>query len=126
MTIDIGRQGNFTALIEEGFDRLRIPAIQRKLHNPATGGMVFSEHLERDCGPMNREQIAWTHPLRRASQTKPAPLSLGLQHQKFRETTTSTPDRQPRFEHPGVVHHEQITGLQLLQQIPHLAVSCFR
>ena len=78
MTIDVRRQWNFSALIEQRFDRLRIAAIGRKLHNPSPTGGVFRQHLERDCGAINRELIPRTHALCRPSQTQPSAITTGL------------------------------------------------
>ena len=78
MTVDIGRQWHFTALIKQGFDRLRIPAIQGELHNPPPTGGILMKYPQGDRSALNREQVAWTHALRRARQTEPLPLTTGL------------------------------------------------
>ena len=126
MSLDVRRQRHLTALIQQTLNRFSIGAVGGKLHHPATGGRIIRQHRECDFGAINRELITRAHALGGPGQAKPASLSLWLQHQQLRQASTGTAHRQPRFEHPGVVHHQQITRLQFVQQIPDQAMTSRR
>ena len=50
-------------------------------------------------------------------------MALGLEHQQLAKPSSSAAHLQAGPQHPGVIHHQQIAGLELLEQIPHLPVA---
>ena len=116
--VDVRGEWNLAPLIQQPLDCLRISAVRRELdQTPPTGGILI-QHRQADRGAIDAEHIAGPHALRRSCQAKPTPLPAGLQHQQLRQPTTGATHLQPCLEHPGVVHHQKISRLQLLQQIP--------
>ena len=51
-------------------------------------------------------------------QTQPTSLSPRLQHQQFPQTATGTPHPQAGLQHPGVIHHQQITAVEFVLPVP--------
>jgi hypothetical protein len=68
------------------------------------------------------QHLTWLETFGRLGQTEPIALRNGLQHKQFNSTASGTPRLQPGLEHPRVVHHQQILGLELLMEIPHREV----
>ena len=119
---DVGRQRHLTAPVEQGLDRRRIGAVVRKLNDAPAAGGILCRHGEPDLSSIDGENVPSPHPLGRPGQTEPQPLTAGLQHQQFRQSATGAAHPQTRLEHPGVIDHQQITGLQFLEQIPDLTM----
>ena len=118
MPVDVRGERNLAPLVQQRLDRLRITAVRRELNQTPATGCVVRQHRQADGGAINRELIAGPHAFRRSRQAEPTPLTAGLEHQQLRQPTTGTTHFQPCLEHTGVVHHQKIARLQLLQQIP--------
>ena len=48
---------------------------------------------------------------------------MGFEHQQLAQASTSAAHLQAGSQHPGVIDHQQIARLKLLEQIPHLPVT---
>ena len=123
MPIDVRRQWNLPALIEQILNRFSVGTIRGELDQSPSTGRILGQNRQTNGCAINREDITWPHSFCRTRQTQPLPLTPRLENQQLRQATTSTTNLQPRLEHSGVVDHQQITGLEFRQEIPDLAMT---
>ena len=123
MPVDVRGKGNFATLAEQALNRFSVLAVRRELNNATTTGSIPIQHRELDLRAFNRELITGPHAFGWSGQTQPAPFSTGIQHQQLRKASPRSTHLQASLQHPRVIDHEQITGLQFVQKIPNLSMA---
>ena len=112
----------------------RIAAPCRKLDDATAGGGVTAQHLHRQRGLIGGHQvnpITRLEFLGRLGQAEPLPPALGqgrvplpgLEHEQLHGAATGPARLEAGPQHPGVIHHQQISRLQLLLQVPHAQMA---
>ena len=123
MPVDVRGKGNFATLAEQALNRFSVLAVRRELNNATATVGITLQYLELDFRAFNRELITRPHAFGWSGQTQPAPFSTGIQHQKLGQTSPRSTHLQARLQHPRVIDHEKITGVQFVQKIPNLSMT---
>ena len=132
--VDVGRQGNGAVLHQQRLEGGRIAALRRKLQDAAAGGEVAADHLHRQrrlalrhhlkpiAGPQLLGGFRQAEPL--AGNRPLTGLGLpGLEHEQLHRSAARPARLQPCPQHPGVVHHQQVTGHELRLEVPHAQMT---
>ncbi len=134
MLVDVGRQRNGAVLHQQRLQGGGIGTGGGELDHPAPRFLIAGHHTHRQ-GRLalghHLQTIPGVEPLARPRQAEPlargrARRRPGFEHQQLHRPPAGATCLEPRPQHPGVVHHQEITGPQLLLQIPHLPMAAAR